>query len=300
MGVEGDVLRYRFVPVIRGTGLIRRREPSLERIMRFCRVFRLGRIEAVLFRLRCNFTASLRIIGDRTGRELEVAVEHQTCRHLGAAGIGAGVRLIRKPAEPCRAFHGRIRNIVRQVGGDIVSEGDILRADQRSVIVIERQGIRFCIIVEVEAGISRIIGQERPKSGIVFTEVSSPGIRERTVCSVLCLTPGRRVACLGVTCDLIPVVHIAQIVVAHVDRPDTAVCLAVVGRRGVAFRIVLQPVFKVLIIICRIIVTVQIDRIFRAAVRADTQRRHDRQALELAVVLVVVTPTVLGIAASSE
>ena len=120
-GIEGDVLRYGLIPVIRRSGLIRRGEPALEGIVIPGGVIRLRGIEAVLVRLRSNSRTALGIIGHGAGRELEIAVEHQTGRHLGATGIRAGMFLIGVPPFPSCAFHRGIRNPAGQVTRDIIT-----------------------------------------------------------------------------------------------------------------------------------------------------------------------------------
>ena len=51
MGVEGDILRYLLVPVVRGTGLVRRGEPTLEDIAILGGIFGRRSIEAVFIDL---------------------------------------------------------------------------------------------------------------------------------------------------------------------------------------------------------------------------------------------------------
>ena len=63
---------------------------------------------------------------------------------------------------------------------------------------------------------------------------------------------------------------------------------------------VVLPNGKVLIVIGAIAVAIEIDRVRRTVVRADTERRHKCQALKLAVVFMVVAPAVLSVRATAE
>ena len=256
VGVEGDVLRHRLVPVVGGAGLVRRGEPALEGIVRPRRIIRHFRIEAVLVRLCLNRRAALGIEGNRAGREFKRSVEHQACGHLGAAGIGACVLLIGIPALPGRAIHGGGRNVIGQVAGDVIPKGNILRADQSTVIVVEGQRVVFSIIVEVEASIYCRVCIIRPPSRVILAEKRSPVVCEIAISTILRPACRRSIPSLGITGDLIPVIHIAEVVIPHVDRLHAAIGLAVVGRRRVAIGIVLQPVLQVLIIAGTIRLTV--------------------------------------------
>ena len=151
VGVEGDVLRYRLVPVVGRTGLIRRGEPALEGIVLPCGIRGRGGVEAVLVRLRLDRRTALGIVGHRAGRELEIAVERQAGRHLGRAGIGIRVLMlrIREPAQPGGPLHGRFRHVAGQIASNISVQRDLLRAELPTVIVIEGQRILRSIVIEV-------------------------------------------------------------------------------------------------------------------------------------------------------
>ncbi len=111
----------------------------------------------------------------------------------------------------------------------------------------------------------------------------------------------RSISRLGITFNLIPVINITEIVVSHVDRLYTAVCLTIICRGfNAGSRIILEPVFKMLIIASTIRLTIQINRICRTGVSTNAQRRHYSQTLELAVVLAIVTPAVLSVAATAK
>ena len=146
MGVEGDILRYLLVPVVRGTGLVRRGEPTLEDIAILGGIFGHGGIEAVFIGLGVRVCGTaVGIEADRAGGEGEIAVEDQTGGHLGLRVIriprGLRVLRIRVPALPVGTFHGQIGDVAGQVAVDIAVQRDLLRADQCTVIVIEGQRI---------------------------------------------------------------------------------------------------------------------------------------------------------------
>ena len=299
--IDRDVFHYWGLPVVRRRRILGANIPALE-VMAFSRgILRLGSLKAVFLRLACriNGRAAVGIEGDGAGRERKVAVQHQAGGHLVAARIGTGVSLVGVPATPGRAVHRRIGHVVCQIAGDVVSKGDLLRADQRTVIVIERQRIRLRIIVEVETGVSGWI-MVTPIIIVIGAKRGAPIIVETLVRTILSFTACCRITGFGITGDLIPVVGIAQIVIPHVDLLNAAVGLAIVSRRGVAALIVLKPVFKMLIVIRSIIVPMHINRVRRAAVRANIQRRHDRQTLEFVIIFSGIAPAVLGVVSAAE
>ena len=296
--IKRNILRYRLVPVIRRTGFFRCREPPLEGIVLLRRIGRNISIEAVFTRLRCNRRTALRIERDRTGRESEITIEHQAGRHDGVVivGIQCISRMLRvgKPSQPGCSFYRRGRNVAGQITVDVVAKRNILCTNQRAVIVVEGQRVFFCIIVEVEAGICCIIMcctiPPRSSSMRITAEIFSPSIVKCTVSAVLCFACCCIIPGFCIAFDLIPVIHITQVIILHVDRLHAAIGLALVSRRCITFCIVLEPVFQMLMVTCRIIMVIDIDRICRTVVRTNVERRHDRQALELAVILVVITP----------
>ena len=230
VGIDRDVCRYRLIPVVRRTGLVRRREPSLEGIVFLRRVLRSGSLETVLVGLGCNRAAALGVIGDGAVRERKVAVQHQTGWHLRrATGIGIGLCMlrIREPALPGRALHRGVRDIAGQIAGNVGVKSYILRADLNAVIVVEGQRINCRRIVEVDIKIG--VGCAVTKSVI------------------LCITPpinvGCRIAILGVAGDLIKVRIIIQIIELAGHALVKTVSLAVTGGRCLGF-IVLQPVVQ--------------------------------------------------------
>ncbi len=284
VGVHRSVRGYRLVEVVRRASFVSSGEPSLEDIA-FARrsVWNFG-IEAVLVRLRSDGAATLRLKGYRAVRELEVRVKHQACWHLGAARIGASSCLVGIPALPSRTLNGSGRNVTGEVGRYIVAQRDILRANERAVVVVERQRVFLSIVVEVETGIRVLVA--------VLAKVRLPRISESLPSTVVLIPPVlSSITSLGVALNLVPVIDITQVVIPHVDGLDAAVRLTIVGRRLDSWpSIVLEPVFEVLVVICIVRVVVHIDSVRWTAVGAHAERRHDSQALELAVVLVVVAP----------
>ena len=119
--IKRDVFRYRQVPVIRRASFISLGKPALEGVVLLRRIGRRFRIEAVLLCFRSYCRATLRVIRHCTGRELEVAVEHKACRHLGCARVRKRILVlgISKPTEPGRTLHRRIGNIAFKVVVDI-------------------------------------------------------------------------------------------------------------------------------------------------------------------------------------
>ena len=191
--------------------------------------------------------------------------------------------LVCKPAKPLGPCHRSLRNIARKIVRDVISKRNILSADQGTVIVIECQRIILSIVIEIEACIGILI--------TILGEISAPSICEilPAICSsspMLCCIPS-----FGVSGNLIPVIGIAQEVIAHIDSFDTTIGFTIIGCCSIAFCVILKPIFKVLIVTSSIIVVIYIDGICWACIRAHTQRRHDSQALEFTVVLIIITPT---------
>ena len=171
--------------------------------------------------------------------------------------------LIGKPTQPSCTFHWCVWFFTCKISGNVIPKRDILRADQRAIIIVECQRIFFRIIIEVETGVCVLI--------TIFAKVSTPGIRKRTIGPVLIPAVCRSITCFGITFYLIPVIYITQIVIPHVNRLDTTIRLAVVCRRRIAFCVVLQPVLKVLVVTSIITVMIYIYCICRAIVRTYTE-----------------------------
>ena len=152
------------------------------------------------------------------------------------------------PALPSCALHWSSRHVTRKIRRDIVSKGNILVADQSTIIIVESERIFFSIIIEVEAGVGIIIA--------IITKTCSPVVCKTTIVSILISAMCRRVSCFRITRNFIPVIHITQVVVPHINRLDATICLALVSRRCITVFVILKPIFEVLVIISGITVTI--------------------------------------------
>ena len=115
VSIKGNILSYRFCPVIRRSRLISSSIPSLECVIILCRVRRCSCIEAVLFFLCFYCRSALRVECDCTVRELECSVKDEACRHLVAACVRTCMRLVSIPTLPVCTFHRSRRNIACEI-----------------------------------------------------------------------------------------------------------------------------------------------------------------------------------------